>query len=54
MWVQVSGGKGWWLCGYRGMWRSLVLVALEWLCMRVWVDWTPWAEMMVSLGVLGV
>ena len=32
----------------------MVLVVLEWLHMRVWVDRTPWADVVVSLGVLGV
>ena len=44
-------------CGSRsavvgaGGWRLLVLVALEWLHMRVWVDRAPWAGMVMSLGV---
>ena len=38
----------------QGGWRPLVLVTLEWLRMRVWVDRTPWADVVVSLGVLGV
>ena len=42
------------MCGCRGRWRPLVLVALEWLRMRVRVDWTPWAGVVVSLVVLGV
>ena len=42
------------MCGCREGWRPLVLVALEWLHMRVWVDRAPWADMVVSLGVLGV
>ena len=54
VWVQVRSGGGWWLCGCRGGWRPLVLVALEWLRMRVWVDRTPWADAVISLGVLGV
>ena len=32
----------------------MVLVAREWLHMRVWVDRAPWADMVVALGVLGV
>ena len=36
------------------MWCPLVLVALEWLRMRVWVDRAPWANVVVALGVLGV
>ena len=32
----------------------MVLVALEWLRMRVWVDRAPWANVVVALGVLGV
>ena len=32
----------------------MVLVALEWLHMQVWVDRAPCADMVVSLGVLGV
>ena len=32
----------------------MVLVALEWLHVRVWVDRAPWADMIVALGVLGV
>ena len=54
VWVQVSSGGGWWVCGCRGRWRPLVLVALEWLRMRVRVDRTPWADVVVSLGALGV
>ena len=30
------------------------MVTLEWLCMGVWVDWVPCAEMIVPMGVLGV
>ena len=54
VWVQISRDEGWWLCGCRGMWRPLVLVALEWLRMQMRVDRTPWADVVVSLGVLGV
>ena len=54
VWVQVRSGGGWWVCGCRRRWRPLVLVALEWLRMRVWVDWAPWADVVVSLEVLGV
>ena len=32
----------------------MVLVALKWLRMRVWVDRAPWVDMVVSLRVLGV
>ena len=32
----------------------MVLVALKWLHMRVWVDRAPWANVVVALGVLGV
>ena len=32
----------------------MVLVALEWLRVRMRIDWTPWADVVVSLGVLGV
>ena len=32
----------------------MVLVALEWLRMRMRVDRSPWADVVVSLGVLGV
>ena len=41
------------MCGCRGGWRPLVLVALEWLQMRVWVDQAPGAGRVISLGVLG-
>ena len=54
VWVQVRSGGGWWVCGCRGRWCPLVLVALEWLRMRVRVDRTPWADVVVSLVVLGV
>ena len=54
VWVQVRSGGGCWVCGCRGEWRPSVLVALEWLRMRVWADRTPWADVVVSLGVLGV
>ena len=32
----------------------MVLVALKWLHMRVLVGRAPWADVVVSLGVLGV
>ena len=32
----------------------MVLVALEWLRMRVQIDRTPWVDVVVSLGALGV
>ena len=38
----------------QGRWRPLVLVALAWLRMRMRVDWAPWADGVVALGVLGV
>ena len=37
-----------------GVRRPLVLVSWEGLGMRVWVSWSPCAEVVVSLGVLGV
>ena len=32
----------------------MVLIALEWLQMRVWVDRAPWADIVVALWVSGV
>ena len=37
-----------------GVRHSLVLVSLEGLGVRMWVSWSPCAEVVVSLGVLGV
>ena len=54
VWVQVVCGRGWWMCGCGGRWRPLVLVALEWLRVRMQIDRTPWADVVVSLGVLEV
>ena len=54
VWVQVGSGGGWWVCGCWVGWCLLVLVALEWLRMQVWIDRTPCADVVVSLGVLGV
>ena len=51
--VQVSGGD-WWVCSGRGSWHPLVLVALEGLRVRVRVDRTPGADVVVALRVLGV
>ena len=42
------------MCGCWVRWCLLVLVALEWLRMRMQVDWAPWADVVVALGVLGV
>ena len=54
VWVQVGGGGDWWVCSGRGSWHPLVLVALEGLRVRVRVDRTPGADMVVALRVLGV
>ena len=54
VWVQVSGGGDWWVCEGRGRWLPLVLVALEGLRVRVRVDRTPGADVVVSLRILGV
>ena len=42
------------MCSGRGSWYSLVLVALEGLCVRVRIDRTPGADVVVALRVLGV
>ena len=54
VWVQVSGGGDGWVCSGRGSWHPLVLVALEGLCVRVRIDRTPGADVVVALRVLGV
>ena len=54
VWVQVSGGGDGWVCSGRGSWHPMVLVALEGLCVRVRIDRTPGADVVVALRVLGV
>ena len=51
VWVQVSCGGDGWVCSGRG---TLILVALEGLCVRVRIDRTPGADVVVALRVLGV
>ena len=47
--VRVGGG-----CCCRAVRGPPVLVTMEWLCVGVWVDWVPCAEMVVPMRVLGV
>ena len=54
VWVQVSSGGDGWVRSGRGSWHPLVLVTLEGLCVRVRIDRTPGADVVVALRVLGV
>ena len=47
--VRIGAG-----CCCRAVWGPSILVTLEWLCVGVWVDWLPCAEMVVPMRVLGV
>ena len=54
VWGQVSSGGDGWVCSAGRSWHPLVLVALEGLRVRLRVDRTPGADVVVALRVLGV